>query len=96
MSGPAGEHRRIAGAFTATVEGVAPELWDNGMLPMDEELRRSGQYGPRIHVPDDADVQTQLLAFIAAPHRRIETSPGITEPSWRSKRPLDTLGSWDI
>ena len=29
MNGPADEHRRIAGAFTATVEGVAPELWDN-------------------------------------------------------------------
>ena len=28
MSGQADEHRRIAGAFTATVEGVAPEAWD--------------------------------------------------------------------
>ncbi|MEO9220232.1 MAG: TIGR03086 family metal-binding protein, partial [Mycobacteriaceae bacterium] len=180
MSGPADEHRRIAGAFTGTVEGVAPELWDNAapvdgwvardvvghlvewfpafldgatrimlpagpsvdddpvgawrtqtdavqallddpdtagrehdlphigrmalgqaiemiyisdvfmhrwdlaratgqdetldpdkcaemfeaMLPIDEVLRQSGQYGPRIHVPDDADVQTKLLAFI--------------------------------
>jgi len=35
-----------------------------GMLPMDEVLRQSGQYGPRVEVPDDADVQTQLLAFI--------------------------------
>jgi uncharacterized protein (TIGR03086 family) len=35
-----------------------------GMLPMDEALRRSGQYGPRVEVPDDADVQTRLLAFI--------------------------------
>jgi uncharacterized protein (TIGR03086 family) len=35
-----------------------------GMLPMDEVLRQSGQYGPRVHVPDDADVQTRLLAFI--------------------------------
>jgi len=35
-----------------------------GMLPMDEALRRSGQYGPRIQVADDADVQTRLLAFI--------------------------------
>jgi uncharacterized protein (TIGR03086 family) len=180
MSGPAEEHRRIAGAFTATVEGVAPEAWDNaapvdgwvardvvghlvewfpafldgatgitlpagpsvdddpvgawrtqtdavqallddpdiaerehdlphighmtleqaiamiyindvflhrwdlaratgqdetldadrcaemleGMLPMDEMLRQSGQYGPRVPVPDDADAQTKLLAFI--------------------------------
>ena len=35
-----------------------------GMLPLDEVLRASGQYGPRVEVPDDADVQTQLLAFI--------------------------------
>ena len=35
-----------------------------GMLAMDEVLRESGQYGPRVHVPDDADVQTKLLAFI--------------------------------
>ena len=35
-----------------------------GMLPMDEVLRQSGQYGPRVPVPDDADVQTKLLAFI--------------------------------
>ncbi len=35
-----------------------------GMLPMDEVLRQSGHYGPRVEVPDDADVQTKLLAFI--------------------------------
>ncbi len=35
-----------------------------GMLPMDDALRQSGQYGPRVEVPDDADVQTKLLAFI--------------------------------
>jgi uncharacterized protein (TIGR03086 family) len=35
-----------------------------GMLPMDEVLRQSGQYGSRVEVPDDADVQTKLLAFI--------------------------------
>ena len=35
-----------------------------GMLPMDDALRQSGHYGPRVHVPDDADVQTKLLAFI--------------------------------
>lgn len=36
----------------------------DAMLPMDEALRQSGQYGPRVEVPDDADVQTRLLAFI--------------------------------
>ncbi len=35
-----------------------------GMLPMDEALRQSGHYGPRVEVPDEADVQTRLLAFI--------------------------------
>jgi hypothetical protein len=35
-----------------------------GMEPMDEMLRQSGQYGPRVPVPDDADEQTKLLAFI--------------------------------
>lgn len=35
-----------------------------GMEPWDEALRASGQYGPRVPVPDDADAQTKLLAFI--------------------------------
>jgi uncharacterized protein (TIGR03086 family) len=38
-----------------------------GMLPMDAMLRASGQYGPRVEVPDDADPQTKLLAFIGRP-----------------------------
>ena len=36
----------------------------DGMEPMDEVLRGSGQYGPRVEVPADADVQTRMLAFI--------------------------------
>ena len=35
-----------------------------GMEPIDELLRSSGQYGPRVTVPDDADVQTRLMAFV--------------------------------
>ena len=35
-----------------------------GMLPMDDVLRGSGQFGPRVEVGPDADVQTRLLAFI--------------------------------
>lgn len=35
-----------------------------GMAPLDEALRSSGQYGPKVPVPDDADVQTRMLAFI--------------------------------
>ena len=34
-----------------------------GMEPMDEILRQSGHYGPRVEVPDDADEQTKLIAF---------------------------------
>lgn len=34
-----------------------------GLEPMDEALRASGHYGPRVPVPDDADEQTRLIAF---------------------------------
>lgn len=35
-----------------------------GMEPMDEVLRASGQYGPKVAVAADADPQTRLIAFI--------------------------------
>ena len=35
-----------------------------GMQPLDAVLRDSGQYGARVEVPDDADEQTKLIAFI--------------------------------
>lgn len=38
-----------------------------GMLPIDDILRQSGHYGPKTEVPDDADEQTKLLAFIGRP-----------------------------
>ena len=34
-----------------------------GMQPMDEMLRQSGHYGPKVAVADDADDQTKLIAF---------------------------------
>ncbi len=34
------------------------------MQPLDDVLRSSGQYGPKVGVPDDADAQTTMLAFI--------------------------------
>ena len=34
-----------------------------GMEPIDEVLRESGHYGPRVDVPADADEQTKLIAF---------------------------------
>jgi uncharacterized protein (TIGR03086 family) len=42
-----------------------------GMEPLDEVLRQSGQYGPRVVVPEDASVQDRLIAFIGR------------DPGWR-------------
>lgn len=42
-----------------------------GMLPLDRVLRESGQYGPRVEVPENADVQSRLLGFIGR------------DPAWR-------------
>jgi hypothetical protein len=35
-----------------------------GMEPMDQLIRSSGEYGPRVPVKDDADARTRLLGFI--------------------------------
>ena len=35
-----------------------------GMEPMEAVIRNSGQFGPRVPVPDDAGPQTRLLGFI--------------------------------
>ena len=32
--------------------------------PYEDAMRDSGEYGPRVDVPDDADPQTNLLGFI--------------------------------
>jgi uncharacterized protein (TIGR03086 family) len=34
-----------------------------GMEPLDDVLRASGQFGPKVEVPPDADEQTRLIAF---------------------------------
>jgi uncharacterized protein (TIGR03086 family) len=40
-----------------------------GMEPWEDAMRASGQYGPRVAVPEDADPQTRLLGFIGRdPH----------------------------
>ena len=60
-------HRWDLARATGQDETLDPEkcaVMLEGMLPMDEMLRQSGQYGPRVDIPDDADVQTKLLAFI--------------------------------
>jgi uncharacterized protein (TIGR03086 family) len=47
-----------------------------GMEPLDEMLRASGQYGPRVPVADDADVQARLVAFIGR------------DPAWSPASPV--------
>lgn len=52
---------------TGQDEALDPDLCAEllaGMEPMEELMRASGQYGPRVAVPDEADVQTRLLGFI--------------------------------
>lgn len=48
-----------------------------GMEPWDDVLRSSGQYGPRVPVPDDAPVQDRLLGFIGR------------DPGWRPSPAVD-------
>jgi uncharacterized protein (TIGR03086 family) len=48
----------------ATLDAERCAMMLAGMEPLDEMLRQSGQYGPRVDVPDDADVQSRLVAFI--------------------------------
>ncbi|MGH3949197.1 MAG: maleylpyruvate isomerase N-terminal domain-containing protein [Pseudonocardiaceae bacterium] len=50
--------RHLMEWFPAFLEGGA------GMEPVEDLMRSSGQYGARVEVPDDADVQTRMLAFI--------------------------------
>lgn len=54
---------RATGQDEALDEAKCAELLE-GMQPLDEILRQSGQYGPKVDVPDDADVQIRMLAFI--------------------------------
>ena len=42
-----------------------------GMIPFEEAMRSSGQYGPAVPVADDAPVQDRMLGFIGR------------DPNWR-------------
>jgi uncharacterized protein (TIGR03086 family) len=46
-----------------------------GMEPIEEMMRASGQYGPRVEVPADADAQTRLLGFIGRDPQWVGTAP---------------------
>lgn len=45
-----------------------------GMEPIEDVMRVSGQYGPRVPVPDDASVQDRLIGFIGR------------DPGWSPRR----------
>ncbi|CAN5135958.1 maleylpyruvate isomerase family mycothiol-dependent enzyme [soil metagenome] len=52
---------------TGLDERLDPEVVHDvleGIRPMDEVLRASGAFGPKLDPPDGADEQTQLLAFL--------------------------------
>jgi uncharacterized protein (TIGR03086 family) len=51
---------------TGLDESLDPEIVADmlaGMEPLDEQLRQSGHYGPKVPVPESADKQTKLIAF---------------------------------
>ena len=45
-----------------------------GMEPIEELMRSSGQYGPRVPVADEASAQDRMLGFIGR------------DPAWRAGR----------
>ncbi|MEO3827554.1 TIGR03086 family metal-binding protein [Actinomadura sp. B10D3] len=63
---------------TGQDDGLDPDFCAqllDGMRPIEDVLRSSGQYGPHVDVPADADVQTQMLGFIGR------------DPFWRKPGP---------
>ena len=55
----------LARSFGASAH-LDPELVDRAhraALPMDDAIRSSGMFGPRIEIDDDADPQSKMLAF---------------------------------
>ncbi|BCJ68257.1 TIGR03086 family metal-binding protein [Polymorphospora rubra] len=54
---------RATGLDERLDEGIVADMFV-GIQPADDMLRTSGHYGPKVPVPDDADTQTRLLAFV--------------------------------
>lgn len=52
-----------AAGLDESLDPVLAEAMYEGMQPIDEILRSSGHYGPKVAVADDADVTTKLIAF---------------------------------
>ena len=46
-----------------TLDAVEVARMFDGLQGIDEILRQGGQYGPKIDPGEDADLQTQLIAF---------------------------------
>ncbi len=65
---------RAAGVEPALDPGWCTRMVD-GMADIEDLLRSSGQYGPAVPVPDDADPETRLAGFIGR------------DPSWRRPGP---------
>jgi uncharacterized protein (TIGR03086 family) len=58
---------------TGLDEALDPDLTAEmlvGMAPMDEVLRQSGHFGPKVVLPEGASVQDQLIAFTGRDPRR--------------------------
>ena len=53
---------RATGLDESLDPGIVSEMLAD-MQPMDEMLRASGHYGPKVAVPDAADDLTKLIAF---------------------------------
>ena len=54
---------RATGQDDTLDEKRCQEMYE-GMQPMDELLRSSGQFGPKVEVPEDASYQDKLIGFI--------------------------------
>jgi uncharacterized protein (TIGR03086 family) len=52
-----------AAGFDVTLDPDEVHALLEGMQSMEDALRTSGHYGPRVDVPADADEQTRLIAF---------------------------------
>jgi uncharacterized protein (TIGR03086 family) len=54
---------RLIGADTKLPDDLVQALWDE-FTPVIENYRKMGVFPPAIEVPDDADLQTKLLAMV--------------------------------
>jgi len=67
----AGANFGVVTSYELRTQPIPPAMLA-GMQPIDEVLRASGQYGPKVPVPADAPVQDRLLGFIGR------------DPGWRA------------